>query len=269
MRRVAPAVGRKMGNAAMKCRSEKILEKAASKLLALGIDLRVLPTQRPGDGPAPGGQAGDGQAGGRQASDGRAESELALGAQARRDEEGERFPALGPKLREVLEHSRECVRCRELLALFQAAMTGLEEELAEGEQVADGILPASGSRTIELRPVRSMRLSPSEDADEPPSFRVAADSGPEGDKGEIAAEAPVLTLESKDGRYLVRIFAREPGPGAVAVLLQSEGLGDTLQVGNKSQSLVLQVGDEQFAIGEDGYASLPRFPAETIVLLVQ
>ncbi|MBP6876081.1 MAG: hypothetical protein KBD56_08430 [Candidatus Eisenbacteria bacterium] len=235
----------------MKCRSEKILERAALSLLALGIDVRDARSQ-----------------------DLRIEDERLLDSRLdRRLPEPRRSGSNSPTLRDLLEHSIDCARCRELLALFQAASIGLEEELARGEAAlrerpAEAAAKTKAGRVVELRSIEPLRRSASVTEEDAREYRVAADTGPEGEKSEIASEPPVLSLESVDGRHVVRIFAQEPGPGAVAVLLQSEPQ-DVSRGGEKAPKLFLQVGDEQYPFVEDGTARLPRFPADRIALVVR
>ncbi len=235
----------------MKCRSEKTLERAALSLLALGIDLRdarfaCLPVED------------------ERLQDPRLNQRLSV------DRPGD---SNSPALRDLLEHSIDCVRCRELLGLFQATRIGLEEELAGGEEAVRERPPEAAAKTkagrvMELRSIEPLRRSASVSEGDAPEYRVAADTGPEGEKGEIASEPPVLSLESVDGRYVVRIFTQEPGPGAVAVLLHSEPQ-DVSRGGEKAPKLFLQMGDEQYPFAEDGTARLPRFPADRIALVVE
>ncbi|MBU1950762.1 MAG: hypothetical protein KJ927_18760 [Candidatus Eisenbacteria bacterium] len=59
-------------------------------------------------------------------------------------------------------------------------------------------------------------------------FSLAADS-PEKGKNYFPTDSPVLSLASEDGSYLVRIFPKASGQGAVAVLIRGEVGSDSSQ----------------------------------------
>ncbi len=249
----------------MKCRSEKILERAALRLLALDIDVRDARSQ-----------------------DLRIEDERLQDPRLhQRLPEPRRSGGDSPTLRDLLEHSIDCARCRELLALFQAARIELEAELTRGEaavrerpaddakreeRIREGEHISRGERTgrvMELRAIEPLRRSAAVTEGDASEYRVAADTGPDGEKSEIASEPPVLSLESVDGRYVVRIFAQEPGPGAVAVLVQGQADSDSKARADQNPRIFLRVGSQEYPFADNGVAVLPRFPANELALLVR
>jgi hypothetical protein len=170
----------------------------------------------------------------------------------------------------LLEHVAGCVRCRELLVLFQETERRTAEALSKMAEGADAPPP------LAERPgeVLEIPLVPATEAwgeiaagsegieEEPLPYALAADTP--GCEREGEEEGPVLSLTSADGRYVVRIFPAASGAGATAVLL-----GPPEGEGPAAGRISLRVGDEEIPFGEDGTLRLPEFPASPLALVVR
>ncbi len=168
-------------------------------------------------------------------------SEEAIEREARKMSRGDR-----PQDAEFLDHARSCVRCGELLLLFQNAERGMELELSALPSVP-------GAHVLRLRPARSGVAGRKLDALKPVEFDLAADT-------RRAEQKRVITLTTEGGSFLVRLFPNDPEPGATAVLVASQG---------DPTRITLPIGKDEFPFGADGIARIPDFPGPDVYLIVR
>jgi hypothetical protein len=156
--------------------------------------------------------------------------------------------AVTPDLVALIEHAQTCVRCRDLL---------------RREFDAEILLRARGRNPVvlPLAPVDPSRPVFPGSLEETPgrlgSYPLAAQTPGSGSHAEEGVRPTcVLTLTTSDGRFIVRIFPNEPGPGATAILYPTR-LGATIEIDGM-----------RYAFGEDGSAALPGFPGADISLVL-
>ncbi len=149
--------------------------------------------------------------------------------------DGERSPETDA----FLAHARGCVRCGELLALFEGMERGIRRDLPEAR----------------VHPL--VRLSRGPDSPEWPEPSVPAEF-------EVAAETarPTsisdMTLSTEDGRFIVRIFPKPEGSGARGVLITAV---------DAPARVSLLIGGVAYAFDDSGIVEIPSFPASGIHLV--
>ncbi len=200
-----------------KCLNERRLEAAAARLTDLGI-----------------------------------RAEEALGA----SQENRSLPAIPQPLLMLLAHARECLRCREIMVLFQETAMAMRGESGRGEgNRGEG---GRGESVEILRLVSPLSNGRHRGEDEPNREFDAAAQSPGGPNGvHLPAAARVLTLTTDDERFVVRIFANEGGEGATAILLGIDA----------PAGLALRIAGKDYSFDANGQAQLPAFPGEAVGLV--
>lgn len=171
--------------------------------------------------------------------------------------------AIPPDLVAILDHARNCVRCRELLDLFH----GIETHMRNEYHLSDTIVLAL--RPVPAGPPLDLSATPDDEIGEE-LYEIAADSASDARRRheEVLDSVPVLTIATEDGRFFVRIFPNESGKGATAVLQ-----GDPQQLcGGPAEParrrLVLRVGGVDYPFNEDQVAALPDLPSCDVALVL-
>lgn len=172
---------------------------------------------------------------------------------------GDALPPEGcdSSLRETLEHIRDCSSC----ILTARDLLETELELLAGEQV---------ERMIQLLPTPSWSPPATGDVindQEPAEYAVAADSCGTGERISLDGHG-AISLASRDGRYLVRIFRNEGDAGATAVLLRTTGPGDA-DGDESAHRISICIGGEDYTFDPDGTVKLPAFPASPPSLILR
>ncbi len=181
---------------------------------------------------------------------------------------------LDQTLQRILSHAQSCVRCSQLLELLQGTELELRSAMADraAERRSVERDPRPRPLRVALEPI-GLNLSEMDEAsgDKQGPYALAADTDPAGAEDRAVGEEPVLSLASSDGRYLVRIFNCASGPGATAILLRS----DVSEHKDRPTSptlrtrVSLDIEGTEYVFSEKGIADLPRFPAQTISLIIR
>jgi hypothetical protein len=156
-------------------------------------------------------------------------------------------------VQDVVRHLTDCACCRQL------ARDLLDFELASRKGESTRMVLA----LEEIRPL-TQSVSREEEQDEP-EYAVAADAGPSREELPLDGHT-AISLSTKDGRFLVRIFRDEKGGGATAVLLRNEAVPAVGNVPAPGVSLVIDGTDYPF--DSAGIVQLPTFPAAPPCLVV-
>ncbi len=160
-------------------------------------------------------------------------------------------------LKEALAHIRSCPSCA--LTARDLLETELELHAMEGvEQIIALVQAPSWSPSAKAESAEEPEFS---------EYAVAADS--RGLDQRISLDGHgAISLSTRDGRYLVRIFRNKEGEGATAVLLQTHEPDDAGQ-GQSGQQISLSIDGEDYTFDTDGTARLPAFPAKPPSLVLR
>lgn len=152
-------------------------------------------------------------------------------------------------LSDTIDHVRICPSC----ALTARELLDTELELLAMEEVEQII-------ALVVTPAWSpqVQASPEEDHD-PVEYAVAADSPGGGERISLDGHS-AISLASKDGRYLVRIFRNEEGEGATAVLLRTQEPDDG-EDNEADSGISLSLDGKDYRFDAEGTVKLPAFPA--------
>jgi hypothetical protein len=149
-----------------------------------------------------------------------------------------------PEIDRLIAHARECVRCGELLALFEGMERGIRRDLPVAR-----ILPLVRLHAGDRRPSPAGDL---EFASTPSAYDLAAETAK-------PAQTMDVTLSTEDGSLYVRIFPIAGGKGAHAVLLSPADAQD---------SVSLRIGGVAYPFDDSGIVEIPEFPTTDIQLIV-
>lgn len=146
-----------------------------------------------------------------------------------------------PEIDLLVAHASECVRCGELLALFEGMERGIRRDLP-----AARILPLA-------RLHARVRPSGEREFPSPPSeYDIAA-------KTAKHAQITEVTLATDDGNLVVRIFPIAGGASARAVLISPADDQDRMS---------LRIGGVDYPFDDSGIVEIPELPATDIQLIV-
>ncbi len=184
---------------------------------------------------------------------------MASGTDARAVLQGEApLPPDRPSsLAEILEHIRRCPSCS--VTAVELLETELELLAMEDAEQVIGLIAT---------PAWSPQLQPDEVNDpELLEYAVAADSPGGGERISLDGHG-AISLASRDGRYLVRIFRNAEGEGATAILLRTQEPDDP-EEGQASPGISLSLDGRDYGFDAEGTVKLPAFPASPPSLILR
>lgn len=146
-----------------------------------------------------------------------------------------------PEIDALAAHALDCVRCGDLLALFEGTERGIQRDLP-----VPRVLPLVKVQALASRPTR-----PIDSPAIPAEFDVAAETA-------RPSRIADITLSTEDGGCIVRIFPKPGGEGARAVLVSAQ---------DRPARMSLMIDDLEYPFDETGIADIPRFPASGIRLV--